>query len=83
MPTYTWVDRASEFLFQIWTIVMLIIGYLVVAAVVLALIAAGILLSKACFESELVRCWMVWVKQKVTREKGDKAEDVEPGVAYG
>lgn len=47
---------------------MLITGYLVVGAVVLALIVVGILLSKACFESELVRCGMVWVKQKVTRE---------------
>jgi hypothetical protein len=83
MPTYIWVDRASEFLFQIWDIVMLITGYLVVGAAALALIVVGILLSKACFESELVRRWVVWAKQKVTREKAGKAENVELRLPMG
>ena len=74
------IDDASASIEGISNMIFTIIGYALVGVVILALIAGAILVTAICVESELIHACMVWVQERVRRDKGaDEGADVEMG----
>jgi hypothetical protein len=78
MPHDAWFDSAMEPLNQITGVISIIVAYGFVGLAALALIAGAIMGVAACVESERVRAWMAWLRERCRRgaEEGE-AKDVE------